>query len=51
MYDDIRVFEIEDLYGKEEMINKIIEENKKLFYKKLYDFIYGDGVIVPYGEL
>ena len=51
MYDDIRVFEIDDLYKKEEMINKIIGENKELFYKKLYDFIYGDGVIVPYGEL
>lgn len=51
MYDDIRVFEIEDINEKEEMIQKIIEENKEIFYKKLYDFIYGDGVIVPYGEL
>ena len=51
MYDDIRVFEIKDLNKKEEMIEQIIEENKKIFYKKLYDFIYGDGVIVPYGDL
>ena len=51
MYNDIRVIEIDDLDKKEEMINKIIEENKEKLYKKLYNFIYGDGVIVPYGTL
>ncbi len=51
MYDDSRVVALDDPDEKERMILQIIEENKEALYKKLYDFIYGDGVIVPYGTL
>lgn len=29
-------------------MKKTIRKNKKILYKKLYEFIYGDGMILPY---
>jgi hypothetical protein len=51
LYDDIRVVEIHDPDGKEEMIRQIVEENREALYRRLYDFIYGDGVIIAYDTL
>ena len=33
------------------ILRKIVRENRKDLYKKLYDFIYGDGLIYPYETL
>lgn len=33
------------------IFRKIVRENRKELYKKLYDFIYGDGLIIPYATM
>lgn len=33
---------------EEKILRKIVRENRKELYKKIYDFIYGDGLIIPY---
>lgn len=33
------------------IIRKMVRENRKLLYNRLYDFIYGDGLIIPYDTM
>lgn len=33
------------------LLRKIVRDNRKELYKKLYDFIYGDGLIIPYATM
>lgn len=35
----------------EKKLKKIVRENRKELYKKIYDFIYGDGLIIPYATM
>ena len=46
--EDIGTLGLEDPKEEEKILRKIVRENRKEFYKKLYDFIYGDGLIYPY---